>query len=79
MEQTYYWTNWYSGFGWFLWFGFLILFFSSIGNWGYTYRAHRKYEGVFGQTNANSILAERYARGDIDREVYLKMKAEIAA
>lgn len=38
-----YWNDWYFGWGWFLWFGILFLLFSSIGNWGYTYRAHRKY------------------------------------
>ena len=38
-----YWNDWYSGWGWFLWFGVMILLFSSAGNWGYTYRVHRTY------------------------------------
>ena len=37
-----YWNDWYFGWGWFLWLDFVILMFSSIGNWGYTYRAHRR-------------------------------------
>ena len=40
--SAYYWNDWYSGWGWFLWFGVVFLLFSSIGNWGYTYRAHRR-------------------------------------
>ncbi len=39
-----YWNDLYFGWGWFLWFGVIFLFFSSFGNWGYTYRAHRRYE-----------------------------------
>jgi hypothetical protein len=35
------WNDWYLGWGWFLWFGILMLAFSSVGNWGYTYRVHR--------------------------------------
>ena len=38
-----YWNDWYFGWGWFLWFGIIFLLFSSIGNWGYTYSAHRRY------------------------------------
>jgi len=73
----YYWNDWYSGWGWFLWFGIFFLFISSAGNWGYTYRAHRKYtDGLLGQ-NSLDILNNRYARGDIKHEEYLRMKAEI--
>jgi putative membrane protein len=45
--SNYYWNDWYSGWGWFLWFGVFFLFFSGIGNWGYTYQAHRKYQDLF--------------------------------
>jgi len=72
-----YWDNWYSNGGWLLWFGILFLFFSSCGNWGYTYRAHQKYGRVSGKS-ALGILDERYARGDISREDYGQMKMEIA-
>ena len=40
-----YWSDWYFGWGWLLWLGFIFLMFSTIGNWRYTYRAHQKFEG----------------------------------
>ena len=72
-----YWNNWNFGWGWLIWFGFIFILFSNIGNWGYTYRAHRKYDMQSGN-NAFDILSERYARGEISREEYSKMKADIA-
>jgi len=74
--EHYYWNDWYSGWGWFLWFGVFILIFSSFGNWGYTYRIHTLYgSGV--QKVALDILNERYARGEIQREEFNRMKSEI--
>jgi putative membrane protein len=73
-----YWNNWNFGWGWLIWFGFIFILFSNIENWGYTYRAHRKYDMQSGN-NAFDILSERYARGEISREEYSKMKADIAA
>lgn len=73
-----FWNDWYFGFGWFLWLGFLLLIFLSIGNWGYTYRAHRKYDDQ-PRKEALDILNERYARGEITREQYSLMKADISS
>ena len=72
--EHYYWNDLYSGWGWFLWFGITLLIFSSIGNWGYTYSAHRKYEPL---QEAIEVLNARYARGEIVRDEYLRMKSDI--
>jgi putative membrane protein len=71
-----YWNDWFYGWGWILWFGFIFLLFSGLGNWGYTYRAHRKYD--LPTRHARDILDERYARGEITREEYALLKADIA-
>ena len=75
MTDTY-WNDWYFGWGWFLWFGVIFLLFSSFGNWGYTYRVHRKY----GQTGSNALdlLDVRYARGEVTREQYVLLKSDIS-
>jgi putative membrane protein len=70
-------NDWYFGWGWFLWLGFIFLMFSSMGNWGYTYRAHRKYDGK-GGSNAIDILNERYARGEVTRDQFLLLKSDIS-
>ena len=71
-----YWNDWYFGWGWILWFGFIVLVFSGVGNWGYSYSAHQK----FGQprSGARDILDERLARGDTSRDQYAQLKSEIA-
>ncbi len=68
-----------SGFGWiwFLWIGVVILMFSSAGNWGYTYRVHRRFGGS--TKDAFDILDERYARGEIAADEYGRMKSDIAS
>ena len=66
------------GWLWFVWIGFFFLMFSSLGNWGYAYSAHRKFDGYPRRTAAD-ILNERYATGEIDRAQYQLLKADIAA
>lgn len=70
-------NNMYFGWGWILWAGVWILLISNIGNWGYSYRAHRKYSQK-SYSSALDILHERYARGEIKREELLLMKSEIS-
>ena len=71
-----YWVNWYAGWGWLLWFGFMVLLFSSAGNWGHTYRVHRFY-GRPEQGQALAILSQRYARGEVTHDEYVRMKSAI--
>jgi putative membrane protein len=77
MTPHYYWNDLYAGWGWFLWFGIIMLMFSSFGNWGYTYSAHRRYTGSNSSKDAFDLLSERYARGEIDREEFHKVKNEL--
>jgi putative membrane protein len=72
------WNDWYFAWGWLLWIGFIVLVFSGLGNWGYTYRAHQKYDGS-PRKEALDILNERYARGEITREQYTEMKSDISS
>jgi len=66
------------GWGWILWFGFIFLIFSGFGNWGYTYRIHRKYD-LQPRKEARDILNERYARGEITREQFGQLKTDISS
>jgi putative membrane protein len=58
--------------------GFVFLLFSGIGNWGYTYRAHRRF-GNEPRSDAFEILDVRYAKGEITRDEYARMKSEISS
>lgn len=71
-------NDWFLGWGWILWLGFIFLMFSSFGNWGYTYRVHRRYGGQ-PRKEALDILNERYARGEIAREQYGVLKSDITS
>ena len=57
--------------------GFFFMLFSVIGNWGYTYRAHRRF-GIEASGGAIVILDVRYANGEITRDEYARMKSEIS-
>jgi len=74
---TFYWNDWYAIWGWVLWVGFVFLLFSSVGNWGYTYRAHRKLGDGYPSKDALTILNERYARGEVKHDDYIKIKSQI--
>ncbi len=71
-------SSFYFGWHWILWMGIIILLFSSVGNWGYAYRAHRKFDGA-PRRDALCILNERYAAGELTRAEYNELKADIAA
>jgi putative membrane protein len=77
MMNTHY-NDFFMGWGWILWFGVIFLVFSSFGNWGYSYRAHRKFDEA-AQKDATAILNERYARGELTRVQYLELKSDIAS
>ena len=70
-------NDWYFGWGWILWLGFVFLMFSTMGNWGYTYRAYRKYD-MQPRKEAFDILNERYARGELTSEQYADMKVQMS-
>jgi putative membrane protein len=69
---------WQMTWSWFFWVGLMILLFSNVGNWGYTYRAHRRFVGLSLNRDAMEILSQRYASGEIKSEEFHKMKNEIS-
>ncbi|TAL83636.1 MAG: SHOCT domain-containing protein [Candidimonas sp.] len=75
--MQHYFLNDYFGWGWFLWCGVLILFFSSFGNWCYTYAAHRRY-GLLPQKQAIDVINEQHTKGEITREQVGQMKLDIS-
>jgi len=75
MDHSYL-NNWSFGWGWFIWFAVIFFLFSTLGNWGYTYRAHRRFDQAPAK-DAFAILSERYARGEINREEFARMRTEI--
>jgi putative membrane protein len=63
---------------WLFWAGWMILLFSGVGNWGYTYRAHRRFNGFSSSKDALDVLSERFAKGEIKSDDFHKMKLEIS-
>jgi uncharacterized membrane protein len=51
--------------------------FSMMGNWGYTYQAHRRFRNFSFDKGAIDLLSERYAKGEIQRDQFHQMKEEI--
>ena len=76
--QHAYWNDWNFGWGWILWLGFVLLLFSSLGNWGYTYRTHRRF-GSMPRSTAFEILDARSAKGEITGDGSAQMKSEISS
>jgi len=69
-----YWNDWY--FGWAGFFGsFVFLLFSSLGT-GLYLRAHQKFDKP-PHKEAFDILDARYAKGEINREVYNQMNLRL--
>jgi putative membrane protein len=62
---------------WMLWVGFIFLLFSGLGNWGYTYRAHRRYLDFSPDKDALDHLSERYAKGEINQSEFSRMSGEL--
>ena len=72
------WGSGYGGmFGWaptLLWWGALILGIALLAKWLFgAFEGERR----SGSSSAREILAERYARGEIDREEYEKRKRDL--
>ena len=71
------WIEWYSNSGWLLWLGMGFLGFSSLGNWRYTYRVHRRNVVEHFRRDVMNVLDERYAQGEIKHEEYIRIKTDI--
>jgi putative membrane protein len=69
----------YTFWSWMLWVGFIFLLFSGLGNWGYTYRAHRRYLDFSPAKDALDLLSERYAKGEISHAEFSRMNGELIA
>jgi putative membrane protein len=72
-----YWNNLFSGGDWIYWCGLFFLIFLIAGNWGYTYRLHRRFNGLSPEKSALDLLKERYALGEVTRDDFLQTKSEI--
>ena len=46
MQMHSYADSWTLDWLWILYLGFTFLLFSTIGSWGYTYRVHRRFDGL---------------------------------
>ena len=74
-NNHYYWNSGYAVFGWFLWLGIFILFFSTMLNWSRVWRGRFRFDDQNAPPKtALDILNERYARGEITHEEFLKTR-----
>jgi putative membrane protein len=67
----------YSPWAWVLWSIIGFVFFSSVLGWGYSYHSKRRTYDNYPNKTSVDILDERYARGEITREEYIRMKSDI--
>jgi uncharacterized membrane protein len=75
--QHYFWNDWYIGGGWLFWLGVICLLLSSMGSRRYTYAARRKCRLPL-QKGPLDMLHERYARGEINREQFARMRSALS-
>ena len=73
----YYLNDWSPTLGWFLWFGFVFLFFAALAVWAFTYKIDQKGDEKGSRKEALDIINERYAHGKINNEDYARMKSNI--
>lgn len=65
------------GWGFVLYFGLILLMFSNIGNWVYTYQAHKRHLDHSQNRSAFDLLDENFAKGKLTYDDYISMREEL--